>query len=120
MRSDFVKKIISLMLALSLLFMVGSFSFAQTDDIEVSDPMVPGAPAQSVTGDMYDEEIEDDGVPGGASDTSVRLIEIEDEEPPKADALPQTGGIPAGTFYAAGALLIIAALIISVKKSPAR
>ncbi len=115
-----MKKTISLILVLSLVFLIGSFTFATADtDIEVTDPALPGSPVQTVTGDMYDEEIEDDDLPGG-SDSSANVIDIVDEEPPKAEALPKTGGIPAETFYAAGALLIVAALVISFRKSPAK
>ncbi len=114
-----MKKIISLILALSLVFMIGSFSFAGTDT-DITDPSVPGAPAQNVTDDMYVEEIDDNGVPGGTSDSSTDVIDIKDEEPPKSEALPKTGGIPAEIFYAAGALLIVVALIISLRKSTAK
>ncbi|NLB79502.1 MAG: LPXTG cell wall anchor domain-containing protein [Clostridiaceae bacterium] len=122
-----MKKAISLILALSLVFLIGSFSFATTDtsttdkeetgSTDIQADQLPGGQANNVTRDMYNE---DDGETDGESGSSAVVIDILDEEPPMAEALPKTGGVPAEIFYAAGALLIVVALLISFRKSPAK
>jgi len=124
-----VKKFVSLILTLSLVLLMGSVCFATEDkntegtEIELAEGETAGSQMRTTTNDIYDEEIDDDSVPESQNkETSAKVIEVEDEEPVKADAtaLPKTGGIPAEIFYSAGALLIVGALILSIKKSPAK
>lgn len=120
-----MKKILSLVLTLVLIIMIGSVSFAAAGDTVIPDPQVPGAPAENVNDETYVEPpngivtVDDESIAGGDSETSAETIEIDEETVPKGDALPKTGGIPAEAFYAAGALIIVAALIISKKKAKA-
>jgi len=111
-----VSKLIGLLLVLILVFIPGTALYATQDGIDIDDPPVPAAPAENVI-DMTYEELQDEVVPRGDVDTFTEVIDITEEEIPKGDVLPQTGGIPAEVFYAAGALLIMAALVLSVKKA---
>lgn len=104
-----MKRILSLLLALTLVIMIGSVSFAAGDGTKITDPEVPGAPVENVNAATYVEP--DEAIPTAPVNESVT-----DEVVPKGDALPKTGGIPAEAFYAAGALFVVAALIISKKK----
>lgn len=107
-----MKRIISLILIMVLSFMIASVSFA-AKDTQVQDPKIPGAPAENVNRSTYvlpQRVVGDENVPGSAT--------VVDEQTPKGDALPKTGGIPAETFYAAGILIIAVALVI-LKKTKA-
>lgn len=115
-----MKKLISLILVLVFVLMLGTVTYAANEGTDIIETEVPGAPAINVTDDMY-PDLFDEGVAGGGSTgTSVETIDILEEEPPKADALPATGGIPAEVFYVIGALFIVAALILSRKKATAK
>lgn len=107
-----MKKVLSLILALSLVMILGTVSFAE-GNTDITDPGVPGAPAVNVDTATYDEPVTiiDEGAAGGSVDGGNL-----NEAVPGGEALPKTGGIPAETFYAAGALIVLAALIISRKK----
>ncbi len=108
-----MKKLMSLILTLIFVFMLGTITYAANDGTDVPDTEVPGAPTINVTDDMYPDLFDEDAAGG---DT----IDIAEEEPPKADALPATGGIPAEIFYLIGALFIVTALILSRKKATAK
>lgn len=108
-----MKKIASFLLTIVLVLLIGSASLAATGDTVVPDPNVPGAPVENVNDTTYDEpqrEVGDEDIPESAT--------VVDEQTPKGDALPKTGGIPAETFYAAGVLIVAAALVI-LKKTKA-
>lgn len=108
-----MKRIICLILIMIFSLMIINVSFAAPEDKVVPDPNVPGAPVENVDGATYtqpEREVRDETVPGSAT--------VIDEQTPKGDALPKTGGIPAETFYVAGLLIIAAALVI-LKKTKA-
>jgi len=108
-----MKRIVSLILIIVLTFSISSVCFAAPGDKVIPDPNVPAAPAENVDGLTYtlpQRVVGDENVPGSAT--------VVDEQTPKGDALPKTGGIPAETFYAAGILIIAVALVI-LKKTKA-
>lgn len=108
-----MKRIICLILIAVLSLMVAGVSFAAPEDSFVPDPIVPGAPAENAgvrTYNLEQREVGDETVPGSAT--------IVDEEAPRGDTLPKTGGIPAEVFYAAGIFIIAVALVI-LKKTKA-
>jgi len=108
-----MKRIVSTILALILMITICSVSYAATGGTVIPDPNVPGAPAVNVNTETYVEpqrEVGDENIPGSAT--------VVDEQLPKGDSLPKTGGIPAETFYVAGVLIIAAALVI-LKKTKA-
>ena len=96
-----MKKILSLVLSLTLIFILGSVCFAEQDDSLVSRVLKENVnvATYSTPSIKSGEEL----IPGGSSAASV-------------EKLPKTGGIPAEAFYVAGVLFIAAALIISKKK----
>ncbi len=105
-----MKKIIGIVLTFILVIVISGAVYAAQGGATIPDRSVPGAPAQNVDTETYDTpqvEIPDNEVPGGAANTT----DIKDE------ALPKTGGIPAATFYAAGGLMVAAALVISLRKT---
>lgn len=115
-----MKKILSLMLVLVFVLMLGTVTYAANESTDIPDSGVAGAPVENVLDRTY-MDFPDEGVARGDNKgTSVETIDIAEEEPPKADALPQTGGIPAEAFYVVGALFIVAALILSRKKATAK
>ena len=97
-----MKKLLSILLVLTIIMMVGSFSFAAEGDVIVEETKVPGAPAENVDDTTYSEP---------------QILVDEEEIPGGPGTLPKTGGIPAEAFYAAGLLLVVAGLIISMKKA---
>lgn len=104
-----MKKLICLFLILVLSIGIASISFAET---VVTPEPVPGAAPETVDSVMYGNDnliIPDQGIPGGS------VTKVDTETIPAG--LPKTGGIPAETFYVAGALFIVAALILSRKKA---
>lgn len=115
-----MKKLISLMLVLVFVFMLGTVTYAANDGTDIPDSVVPAAPVENVLDETYEDLLDEDVALGDNNGTSVETIEIIEEEPPKADALPETGGIPAEAFYVVGALFIVAALILSRKKATAK
>jgi LPXTG-motif cell wall-anchored protein len=114
-----MKRLISLILIMVFAFAIGTVVYAANDDTDITDSEVPGAPAENVLDNTY-EDLEDEDIAAGDPDTSFETVDIEEEEPPKADALPATGGIPAQVFYVIGALFIMAALILFRKKASAK
>lgn len=107
-----MKKIVCMLLVLVLVFSLTAVAYA-----------VP------TVGEMvYDEDIIDEDVPqgdakdetdtsSGVSDTDTKTIV--EEATPGGSALPKTGGIPAELFYVVGGLLIVSALLITLKRSKA-
>ncbi len=114
-----MKKLLSLILVLIFAFTLGTIAYAAEGDTDIPDSEVPAAPAENVLDDTY-EDLQDEDIAAGDPDTSFETIDIGDEEPPKADVLPATGGIPAEAFYVIGALFIVAALILFRKKASAK
>lgn len=105
-----MKKLFGIFLILVFVFSIGSTSFAATNGADIPEQPVPGAPIQNAVDDTYgppEVQIFDPEVPGGAANTT----DIKDT------VLPKTGGVPAGTFYAGGGVLVAAALILSMKKT---
>ena len=101
-----MKKILSLVLSLTLIIILGSVCFAAQEDTTIKETEVPKASAESVDKSTYKTppiKMDDELIPKGPSSASV-------------EKLPKTGGIPAEAFYVAGVLFIAAALIISKKK----
>ncbi len=105
-----MKKIFTVILTLIMVVMISGAVYAAQGGTTIPDQPVPGAPAQNVDNETYNPpevQIFDPELPGGAAKTT----DIKD------DILPKTGGVPAETFYAAGGLMIAAALFISLKKT---
>lgn len=117
-----MKKLMSLILVMIFVFMLATVTYAANDgtDTDILDSGVPGTPVENVLDRTYMDLFDEDVAGGGDNGSSTEIIDIMEEEPPKADALPQTGGIPAEVFYGIGALFIIAALILSRKKAAAK
>jgi len=97
-----MKRVLFLSLSLLFLFLVTAMVFAATDDIE--DPLAPLSP-DIVTNDQY-KEFDEPEIPQSPPDG--------DEF---SDKLPQTGGIPAETFYIAGGICILSAIILLTGKN---
>ncbi len=124
-----MKKFLSLLLTLTIILSAAGMCFAATEDkdegtdgkvVDIPDKEVPGAP--NVDTAVYAEQtttIEDEDIAAGESKTSTDVVDIGEEEVPKAGSLPDTGGIPAEVFYAAGGLLIVAALILTFARKKA-
>lgn len=75
------------------------------------------ATAETVVTDMYQEEtteINDSELAKSAPD-EIMTEEVVPQAAP--DVLPQTGGIPVEAFYGLGIVFIIAAIIVSRKKT---
>jgi len=125
-----LKKFTCLLMAVLFTIAFATIAFAATGDTtDIPDATAPGS-ADTTTGDTYAtatpaptppvEDITDDDTPQGADtgktgDTDT--IDFEEEPTPQSATLAKTGGIPAEAFYAIGALCIVAALILSRKKS---
>lgn len=106
-----MKKVICLILILMFTIIFLCISFAATQDI--TDPPVPGT-GDTTTTDIYDTP------PPLSPPTPTPAPEgfnVDNENVPASGELVKTGGIPAELFYAAGGLCIIAAFVISRKKS---
>lgn len=108
-----MKKILCFILILSLVMIFGSASFAATGGTDIPNNGVPGGAITTET-DAYTAELPNENIAGGSVDTTKggALNEVV----PGGGVLPKTGGIPAETFYAAGALIVLVALILSRKK----
>ena len=109
-----MKKVLCLILTLSLVMLLGTVSFAATGSTDITEP-VPGAPVIDVNAATY-VELPNETNAGGSVNGSTDGSGLNEAVPGGDAALPKTGGIPAETFYAAGALIVLAALIISRKK----
>jgi LPXTG-motif cell wall-anchored protein len=107
-----VKKVLCLILTLSLVMILGSVSFAAAGGTNIDEP-VPGAPTVNVETETY---VPDEDNAGGSSDITKDGTDLNEVTPGGDARLPKTGGIPAETFYSAGALIVLAALILSRKK----
>ncbi len=110
-----MKKLLSLFLAVITVFVLVSTCFAEAE-VTNGEEKTAVAPLRNVDVATYDEEqhvieIEDEAV------SQSGVVSLNDESIPKA--MPKTGGIPAEAFYAAGALLIVAALLLMGKKTKA-
>ena len=110
-----MKKTLCFLLTLSLVMILGTVSFAATGDVNIPDPAVPGAPVINTETESY-VQLPDEENAGGNVDGTKDGSGLNEVVPGGDAALPKTGGIPAETFYAAGALIVLAALIISRKK----
>lgn len=132
-----MRKILCFILAIAMTMLLGVVSFATEDEGAPADTPAEAAPAPADGADT------DDGataVPAvDAADTgsfeapAVNVDSVTYTEPniiitdndkdkdasKKTDkgVLPKTGGIPAEVFYAAGAVFVAAALILSRKKA---
>ena len=107
-----MKKLFSLILTLIMVLTISITCFAASEDSANDAIDFPGA-ARNVSVATYDEESTD---PNNQT-ISPELIEIEEKEIPAG--LPNTGGIPAEAFYVAGAMFVVAALILALKKNKA-
>jgi len=96
-----MKRALFLSLILLFSFLVTTMVFAATDNIE--DPLAPLS-TESVTGINYNEFDEPD-IPQSPPDEEILY------------KLPQTGGIPAETFYIAGGICILSAILLLTRKS---
>lgn len=111
-----MKKVLCLILALSVVMLLGAVSFA-AGTATVPDSAIPGGQTVDLltyakTPVVIPDEQNAGGKTNGTTDGS-----ISNEAVPGGDAaLPKTGGIPAETFYVAGALIVLAAFIVSRKK----
>ncbi|NLK86638.1 MAG: LPXTG cell wall anchor domain-containing protein [Clostridiaceae bacterium] len=111
-----MKKLFCLILTLIMVLTIGSISFADSDLETIDDNEVPEA-VRNVDTATYDPEITE--IEKSDPEVSPGLVDIDEEEVPLAPALPNTGGIPAEAFYVAGALFVLAALILALKKNKA-
>ena len=115
-----MKKLISLILTFIMVLTIGVASFAEEGD-GTGDGTVNLTDVRNVDTATYDQEetikIESEEIPQGAPDISAGIVEIEEQSIPAG--LPNTGGIPAEAFYVAGALFVVAALILALKKDRA-
>lgn len=122
-----MKKFTCLLMAVIFTIAFATIAFAAAGDTtDIPDAAAPGS-ADTTTGDTYGtptppptENITDDDTPqsantGKTGDTDT--IDFEEELTPQSATLAKTGGIPAEAFYAIGALCIVAALLLSRKKS---
>jgi hypothetical protein len=91
-----MKKLFSLILVFIIIFTLGNFSFAAKTKTDTNNEVT-----------TYNGELA-----GGDKTSSYETLDDETV----ARGLPKTGGIPAEAFYAAGAVLVLAALILSRKK----
>lgn len=110
-----MKRLLCLLLTLSLIFVLGSVSLAAEGD-QAQEPDATAAPAVNVDTATYGEQetvITDEDIAAGST------VEIKEEVPAAPAKLPKTGGIPAEAFYVAGALIIVAALVLSRVKTKA-
>ena len=101
-----MKKLVGIIMTLIIVVMISASVYAAQGGVTIPESPVPGSPAQNVDTETYNPpqiEIPDVGVPGGAATTDIKDI--------------KTGGVPPETFYAAGGLMIAAALVISFKKT---
>lgn len=111
-----MKKVVCLLLSVLLIFTMSVSIFAENETIVIEDPQTPGS-VQTVEGVTYNElDVFIDNEPIPLSPISPGTIEVADQEIPLAPALPDTGGIPAEAFYIVGALFVLAALMLLVKK----
>ncbi len=108
-----MKKVLCILLTLVMVLTISTTCFAVEGDNTGED----NTGDRNVDTKTYDEEktIKDEDIPEGISDTTPETVDIKEQSIP--EGLPNTGGIPAEAFYAAGALLVVAALILSLKKT---
>jgi LPXTG-motif cell wall-anchored protein len=115
-----MKKILSVILTLILCFSVVNVCFAaegtNTKEENIVDNQNPLSPAQTTGTEEY-TTANDESVPLGDATAAGNLMQVAEEETPKADALPKTGGIPAEAFYIVGVLLIGGAIVLSMRKA---
>lgn len=109
-----MKKLLCLILTLIMVLTIGGTGFAASEDTTIDDDEVPGA-VRNVDTATYDPESTE--VKRTDPEVSPGIVEINEQEVPAA--LPNTGGIPAEAFYVAGALFVVAALILALKKNKA-
>ncbi|NLK86641.1 MAG: LPXTG cell wall anchor domain-containing protein [Clostridiaceae bacterium] len=110
-----MKKLISLILTLLMVLSISSIAFAESEETAIDDNEVPEV-VRNVDSATYDEErteVDND------DPESPAMVEISEQDVPLASALPDTGGIPAEAFYVAGALFVVAALILALKRNKA-
>lgn len=107
-----MKKILMIFLVLIMVFGFSSICFAATTNssITITDE-------QNAAAFVYPDT---EGTPLGVAGSTTKSglsssLTVADESTPQA--LPKTGGIPEEAFYAVGALLIISAIILSMKKT---
>ena len=107
-----MKKILLICLVLVLTFSLSSICFAATTTggtVTITDEQTAGT---YVYPDPEPNPLGDAGVSDKSGASSS--VTVADETTPKA--LPKTGGIPAEGFYAVGALLVIGAVVILMRK----
>lgn len=101
-----MKKTFCILLILMFAILFSAIGFADTID-----PNAPGE-AQTVSEDMYPVITETPPPPP----PTPTAFDFPNSNVPASGELAQTGGIPAGAFYAVGGFCIILAFIISRKK----
>ncbi len=131
-----MRKILCFILAIAMTMLLGVVSFATEDEGAPADTTTEAAPA---VGTDTDDGATAAPVVDAAADTgdsgapAVNVDSVTYKEPQiiitdggkgkdaskntDTGVLPKTGGIPAEVFYAAGAVLVAAALILSRKKA---
>jgi LPXTG-motif cell wall-anchored protein len=112
-----MKKLLCLFLTIMLVMTIGSVSSAAPEDTTTENSEIQGA-ARNVNAATYDPETTE--IKKDTPEISPGIVEIDEQEVPLAPALPSTGGIPAEAFYVAGALFVVAALILALKKDKTR
>lgn len=119
-----MKKIVCMLLVLTLIFSLTAAVYAAPtagdlayDEEEIIDEDVAQGGAEGDSGTGSGTLDVDTG--NEASDTDTRTITDEAAPGGSVKKLPKTGGIPAELFYVVGGLLIVSALLLTVKKSKA-
>lgn len=109
-----MKKILSILLIFTFVFAMASICYAATENIP--DPSAPGSGTTTTNVTYPDPIIPDEDIPEGPPETT-ETTKIGDSSVPKSGELAKTGGVPAVVFYSIGVICIIAALIVSRRKS---
>jgi LPXTG-motif cell wall-anchored protein len=113
-----MKKILLICLVLVLTFSLSSVCFAATTTTTTTTTAgtINLTTEQNAGSYVYPDTEPNALSAAGATDKSgaSSSVIVADETTPKA--LPKTGGIPAEAFYAIGAILVIGALVILMRK----
>jgi LPXTG-motif cell wall-anchored protein len=113
-----MKKIMIILIALTIILNLSIVSFAATTggSINLTTEETPATATYLKTENIPLGTGITSGTGIASANKTSSDVTLADEKTPKA-ALPKTGGIPEEMFYVIGALLIVTALILSMKKS---
>lgn len=108
-----MKKLFCILLTLMLVLTIGNVAFAAEDATTDGGAVLE----RNVDTATYKTEMTE--VKKQEQEISPGTVEIDEMEIPLAPALPSTGGIPAESFYVVGALFVVAAIFIALKRDKA-